>query len=226
MSAARYDDEEDYIEPWTLIEETYYLGHTYDKAIVSALRKLDPTVAPLWVVKTYDAPGHDDPQTFGRHVIARLMDQPRVSMRPEDFELMDLRGVHVPSPLPEELKGLTSGPYFVCEILEGPSPDGEQPGEYLPMTEELVERLRIAKWCLANHRIDDLARNRQRAFIKAKNAPKEEWKRQMAARIHSERAARKSRRGELVRISPVGQTRVEMSSQLMRLRKISAGEEA
>lgn len=226
MSAARYEHEEDYPEPWTLIEETYYLGHTYGKAIVSALRKLDPTVAPLWVVKTYRAPGYDNPQTFGRHVIARLMDQPRVSMRPEDFELMAIRGVHVPTPLPEELKGLTSGPYFVCEILEGPSLDGEQPGEYRPMTEELVERLRIAKWALANHRIDDLARNRQRAFIEAKRRPLEELKRQVADRIRSDGAARKAKRGELVRISPVGQTRVEMSSQLLRLRKIGAGDAA
>lgn len=227
MSAARYEFEDESDPTWLLIETQYFLGHTYDKAIVTALRKIDPAVAPLWVVKTYDAPGYDEPQTVGRHILARLIDQPRVKMSADALKRSGVRGVIVPSPLPEELKGLTSGPYFVMETFEGPSPGDDKPGEYLPMTWETVERARIGDCTLRNHRIDDLARGRLRQLIEQRAAPQRQAKANREALLKSRRESRLARRGELVRISPVGQTRVEMSSQLMRLRKIaSAGDEA
>jgi hypothetical protein len=222
VRAAPDDHEEDDPQPWTLIDEQFFLGHTYDPVVVAALRKLDPDIAPLWVVKTYDAPGHDDPQTVGRHLIARLIREPRVRMKREGFEKQAIRGVIMPDRLPRELEGLTSGPYFACELLEGESPDGDQPGPYLPMTMELVRRLETALWVIRNHTLSEMAANRLRNIKTAAAKRKAAASHNFREYIRDRRQGIKESRGELVRVPSSSGVTVSMSDQLTRLRKIAA----
>lgn len=222
MSAAREEFEPEVDEPWVLISEQFFLGHTYDKAIVSALRKLDPDVAPLWVLKTYKAPGHADPVTVGRHLIARYIREPRVRMKIKDFDQVAIWNVVMPTVMPEELKGLPSGPYFSARLLEGESPDGTQPGEYLPMSWALVKKLEWAMHAMRTHTMDQLNTIRREGVRSKRAKAKDERDQRFRDMVRAEAEWRKTRAKELVRVPSQGGTRVGMSEQLMRLRKIAA----
>ena len=220
MNAARYEDEKE----WRLIDETFYLGHTYDPQIVAALRKLDPAVAPLWVIKAYEAPGFNEPQIVGRHLLARYIAEPRVRMKVKDFESIAIWNVTMPSVLPKELAGLPSGPYFPALLLEGESPDGVQPGEYMPMTWDLVKRLEIATQAIKNHTIDQLSAARLRRVRTRKEKAKEQYDNEFRDRFRATRNLARERRGDLIRVKATAGSDmpVSVSSQLMRLRKIAA----
>jgi hypothetical protein len=221
VSAAR-EPQEDQHEPWRLLEEQFYLGHTYDPRIVSALRKLDPNMAPLWVLKTYKVPGFQEPQTFGRHIIARYIESPRVRQKVVDFKASCIETVIMPVVMPKELEGLPSGPYKVCELLEGKSPDGVQPGCYLPMDDTLIKRLEIGQYVQRNHSMNDQMRNLLQHFRDKRRARQTAWNNRFRDVYLGEREARLSARGELGRVPSSGGLRVGMSEQLMRLRKIAA----
>lgn len=210
-------------EGWILVAEEFALGGPcYDRAIVAALRKLDPMVAPLWVTKAYRRPGGGI-EICPRHLIARYVPDPIVQVKMSDFNRRGIWGVSMPSPVPAELQGLPAGgPYLEALLLEGPSPDqGLTPGPFLPMTWDVVKHLAVATHALRNHRIEELDAKRIAASIAAEDRKEREVREDFRAKVCFEREARLEARGELIRVGSATGQPVSVSASLLRLRKIA-----
>lgn len=212
---------------WVLVNEEFILGGgPYDPKVVAALRRADPAVAPLWVRKTYRRPD-GILETVGRWLLARYVPDPREQISIVDFEARGIRGVAVPSVVPDELKGLPSaGPYLECELLETYVEDEDEtgkPGEYMPLTAEYVRLVEISTHAIRNHRISDLALDslkRRRAIKASKERSKRE---EFRAALKATKAHRLLLSGELVRVPSSYGGNVSISEGLSRLRKITAG---
>ncbi len=209
---------------WVLVGTEYTLGGEYDKAIVVALRRLDPAIAPLWVVKAYRTPSGRI-EKCPRQVIARYVPNPVVqSMDKIDFDRIAIRGVAMPSVVPKELEGLpSSGPYLEAELLEGPSEDdGLTPGPPLPMTWELVRRFEASQHALRTHTISELDAKRISRGLDREARRERDMREDLRALGRHAREQRLLRSGEMVRLSSGNGMDVSISEGLMRLRKIAA----
>lgn len=114
-------------------------AYPWDPAVVQAIREICPDFIPMWVNWVFSEPidteGKGREHVFGRHVIARYVDNPLLK---HDFEVL------MPS-YPSKI--IPRRPNYIELILEGEPIDPRNtdlPGEYMPLDWDVVAGLKRA----------------------------------------------------------------------------------